>query len=227
MTEAEWIACEDTEQILYTSISTRKMRLFLCGCCRHIDHVLPAKFRSTLLELAEECADEPAKEQQLADVLRELTITNLDQWHLPCIDANDIPHAHRAACHAFQELQGPPFQHNAEDCTAGVRMVLSSLQTEPWILNSGVVSAVQCGIFRDVAGPFAFRTVPIERTWRTTNVDALAESIYADRAFERLPILADALEDAGCDNADILNHCRRPGEHVRGCWVVDLVLGKE
>ena len=63
--------------------------------------------------------------------------------------------------------------------------------------------------------------------WRTSNVTALAQAIYDDRAFDRLPILADALEDAGCTDADILNHCRQPGEHVRGCWVVDLVLGKE
>jgi hypothetical protein len=64
--------------------------------------------------------------------------------------------------------------------------------------------------------------------WRTSNAVTLAQSIYADRAFDRMPILAaDALEDACCDNADILNHCRKPGEHVRGCWVVDLVLAKD
>jgi len=55
----------------------------------------------------------------------------------------------------------------------------------------------------------------------------LAESIYDERAFDRMPILADALEEAGCANADILAHCRQPGEHVRGCWAVDLILGKE
>ena len=55
---------------------------------------------------------------------------------------------------------------------------------------------------------------------------SLANLIYDERAFDRLPILADALEDAGCDDADILRHCREPGEHVRGCWVVDLLLGK-
>jgi hypothetical protein len=57
-------------------------------------------------------------------------------------------------------------------------------------------------------------------------VTQLAESIYTDRAFDRLPILADALEEAGCDNADILAHCRQGGEHARGCWVLDLLLGK-
>jgi hypothetical protein len=55
----------------------------------------------------------------------------------------------------------------------------------------------------------------------------LAQAICEERAFDRLPILADALEDAGCTNADVLDHCRQPGEHVRGCWVVNLLLGKE
>jgi hypothetical protein len=63
-------------------------------------------------------------------------------------------------------------------------------------------------------------------TWNDGTVIKIAQAIYNERAFERLPILADALEDAGCDNADILRHCREPGEHMRGCWVVDLLLGK-
>jgi hypothetical protein len=79
---------------------------------------------------------------------------------------------------------------------------------------------------RDIFGN-PFRPVTFNPAWRTSNVTALAQAIYDDRAFDRLPILADALEDAGCDRVDILNHCRQPGEHVRGCWVVDLVLGKE
>lgn len=65
-----------------------------------------------------------------------------------------------------------------------------------------------------------------EPRWRSETVLALAAGIYAEGAFDRLPILADALEEAGCDNTDILAHCRGPGPHVRGCWVVDLILGK-
>ena len=63
--------------------------------------------------------------------------------------------------------------------------------------------------------------------WRTPNVVSLAEAIYEQRAFDRLPILADALMDAGCDDADMLAHCQAGGLHARGCWVVDLILGKE
>jgi hypothetical protein len=72
------------------------------------------------------------------------------------------------------------------------------------------------------------RFLPVlESSWLTTTVVALAQGIDNDHAFDRLPILADALQDAGCDNADILDHCRGLGPHVRGCWVVDLLLGKE
>jgi hypothetical protein len=62
--------------------------------------------------------------------------------------------------------------------------------------------------------------------WLTSAVVSLAAGIYTDRAFDRLPILADALEDAGCDRAEVLDHCRGTGPHARGCWVVDLLLGK-
>jgi hypothetical protein len=71
-----------------------------------------------------------------------------------------------------------------------------------------------------------FRPVTLDPSWRTSTVLALAEGIYTDRAFDRLPILADALQDAGCENDAILSHCRGLGPHVRGCWVVDLILGK-
>ncbi len=71
-----------------------------------------------------------------------------------------------------------------------------------------------------------FRAVAFADSWRSETAHALATGIYAERAFDRLPILADALEETGCDHPDILAHCRGPGPHVRGCWVVDLVLGK-
>lgn len=71
-----------------------------------------------------------------------------------------------------------------------------------------------------------FRPIAVEPSWLTSDVLALATGIYQDRAFDRLPILADALEDAGCDSPEVLDHCRGPGPHVRGCWLVDALLGK-
>lgn len=82
----------------------------------------------------------------------------------------------------------------------------------------------QCDLIREVFGN-PFRPVDVS-PWLTSDVVALARGIYDERAFDRMPILADALQDAGCDNVNVLDHCRGPGEHVRGCWVIDLLLGK-
>jgi hypothetical protein len=83
-----------------------------------------------------------------------------------------------------------------------------------------------CCVIRELFGPHLFRPITIDPSWLTSNVLVLAAGIYSEKAFKRMPILAEALQDAGCDNDDILNHCRQPGEHVRGCFVVDFVLGK-
>jgi hypothetical protein len=84
----------------------------------------------------------------------------------------------------------------------------------------------QAALIRDIFGN-PFRAIAFSPEWRTDTALALARMMYESRDFSAMPILADALQDAGCDNADILDHCRQPGEHVRGCWVVDLVLGRQ
>jgi hypothetical protein len=81
-------------------------------------------------------------------------------------------------------------------------------------------------VMRDIFGN-PFRPVHFSPDWRTESVLALARRAYAGSDFSAMPILADALEDAGCDNAELLGHLRGPGKHVRGCWAVDLVLAKE
>ncbi|MBX9583374.1 MAG: hypothetical protein K2X87_23985 [Gemmataceae bacterium] len=71
-----------------------------------------------------------------------------------------------------------------------------------------------------------FRPVALDPDWRTSTAVALAESIYPDRAWDRLPVLAEALDDAGCTHPDVIGHLRGPGPHARCYWVVDLILGK-
>ena len=79
----------------------------------------------------------------------------------------------------------------------------------------------------ELIGPNPFRPVAFDPAWRTSTAVALASQMYESRDFGAMPILADALQDAGCNSDDILNHCRDAKQvHVRGCWVVDLVLGK-
>ncbi|WP_246173418.1 hypothetical protein [Limnoglobus roseus] len=91
----------------------------------------------------------------------------------------------------------------------------------------GVRGHLRSSLFRDIVGPLPFRPVTFSPAWLTSAAVGIATGIYDDRAFDRLPILADALQDAGCEDADILAHCRGDGPHARGCWVVDRVLGKE
>jgi hypothetical protein len=83
----------------------------------------------------------------------------------------------------------------------------------------------QLALARDIFGN-PFRPVAFDPRWRTSDVIGLAKAIYDDNTFERMPILADALMDAGCEDEQVIGHCRGPGPHVRGCWVVDLILGK-
>ena len=86
-------------------------------------------------------------------------------------------------------------------------------------------SREQCDLLRCIFNPF--HPIPLNPTWQTSTVLALAQGIYQDRAFDRLPILADALEDASCDNPVLLNHLRAEGPHTRGCWALDLCLNRE
>jgi hypothetical protein len=95
-----------------------------------------------------------------------------------------------------------------------------------WVQQLALLSAC----VRDIFGNPFRRSPPLPPSvlaWNDASIRRIAEGIYDERAFDRLPILADALEEAGCTNTDILNHLRGPGPHVRGCWVVDLLLGKE
>jgi hypothetical protein len=86
--------------------------------------------------------------------------------------------------------------------------------------------AAQADLLRDIFGN-PFRPVVFDPAWGTDTAVSLAKHVYESRDFSAMPILADSLQDAGCENADVLTHCRDEKQpHVRGCWVVDLVLGK-
>src|SRR5262249_3271105 len=91
------------------------------------------------------------------------------------------------------------------------------------------VEAPPAAFLRDLFGPLPFKLVELDPTWLAWNdgcAEKLARGIYEDRAFDQLPIVADALEEAGCDEESVLAHCRGTGLHIRGCWVVDLLLGQ-
>jgi hypothetical protein len=88
------------------------------------------------------------------------------------------------------------------------------------------MSRLQCDLLRDIFGN-PVRSITLKRAWLTHTVVSLSKAIYNDRTFDHLPIVGDALEEVGCVDAAILEHCRGPGPHARGCHVVDLILGKQ
>jgi hypothetical protein len=206
MTEQEWLECNDPQAMLdflRGKVSDRKLRLFAVRCCGRISNLLDNRAQ-TALAIADQFADDLANEEQLR-------------------------HAEQLANDAFNEFYSVQ-EYAAEAVVAACDLddLEESAHHAAWLTVQLVdveVAREQCRWMRDMHNPF--RPVTLNPAWRTSNVTALAQAIYDDRASDRLPILADALKDAGCDNADILNHCRQPGVHVRGCWVLDLILGKE
>jgi hypothetical protein len=221
MTEAEWLATTRPYDLTHykASRSERKRRLLSCAFARRVLSLIPDERYRTAIEVAERYADGLATEQELRATRR--TINNA--WrNREFTEAGN--HAATAVL-ATLSKEAVGAVHSLEPAAAA----RASLTRPNWDAGHKEESLALCLLARDVFGN-PFRPVIIDSAWLTWNdgtIPKVAQAIYDERAFERMPILADALEDAGCDNADILNHCRQPGVHVRGCWVLDLLLGKE
>src|SRR5262249_5023998 len=136
--------------------------------------------------------------------------------------------AAEAAHAALASLDSFAFDAALRATNSAANPVANSVASElgPWMATHRDETSIQCRLLRAVFGN-PFRPVSLDPSWLTLNVVAIAQTIYDDRNFSDFPILGEALEDAGCQDEQILNHCRKPGEHVLGCWVLDLVLGKE
>ena len=210
MTEAEWLACKDPAKMLLAverRASERKFRLFACACCRRIWHLLPDEACQVAVERGEEYADRLVSRDDLVATLVGLESSTYSEerayraataaWHSAAVISRRDM-AYFAAYHSVEADEAPAT-----------------------IFTPAIV-----GLIRDIFGN-PFRPVAFSPSWRTDTAVSLARQMYESRDFSAMPMLADALQDAGCDSDDVLPHCRGPGPHVRGCWVVDLVLGKE
>ena len=219
MTEAEWLACAEPKAILEfldAKLFKRKLRLFGVSCCRHVWEMFPNETCRAAVEVAERFADGSATPQELTKVARLLRRQAFAR-------GLDRP-GQRARWIAWQMVNEP---WNSLDVSSGTIELLGQFAT-PGKKKSARKdeNTRQCASLRDIFGT-PFRSVAFSPEWRTDTVLSLASQMYESRDFSAMPILADALQDASCDSDDILNHCRGDGPHVRGCWVVDLVLGKE
>ncbi|MDY3558461.1 hypothetical protein R5W23_005578 [Gemmata sp. JC673] len=247
MTEAEWLACDDRVALQsflqhhpqaprYQRLE-RRLKLFTCGVCRLVWDTFPSAACRHAVVIAEAYADGRVGANALAKAHavvsslpvpvgagEEVVETPFGTMELPTGPAWE---AQMAAHYATSEPGGryPAGETigTATDALHGPDCVIRAATS----LGTGTeTSQAVTAIFRDIFGN-PFRPVAFSPEWRTDTAVAIAAQMYISRNFDGMPALSDALQEAGCDSDDIRSHCQGPGPHVRGCWVVDLVLGKE
>ncbi len=241
MTEQEWLACDGPHWMLNYlrpwKKRERKMCLYVCASCRRRDVWDPVKEPCLrLLDMAEryadgligreeyktakqafgkvmkraKCADSEYVGQALLDFLR---FKHLPGWE------GSVPAVERV------NYLGDESRKNRETMRSqGMDVITEEQAVEVQKENDAFIED-HTNLLRDIFGN-PYRPFALNLALLTPKVIQLAQSIYDKRAFELMPELANTLEAAGCTNADILTHCRSEGPHVRGCWVVDLILGK-
>jgi hypothetical protein len=207
MTESEWLACGDDEEMiiwLEGRFSRRKRRLLGCATARQVEHLLREPSTHELISLCERYADRLVSRRQVQDAFRRMVWepASYQEWNIRDLAKGfSTPHGGDPALDHFPEARG-----------------------------NGRLIRDWADVMRDFYGPTPFRRVRLEPAWLAANdgaVPTLARAIYDEGRWTDLPILGDALEEAGCDDADLLGHCRGGGRHYRGCWVVDLILNKK
>jgi hypothetical protein len=257
MTEAEWLACTDPRPMLHLlggKASNRKLRLFACACCRQLWHLLVDERSRHAVQAAEGLAEEQATLAELGEA-RDAAQTAYEEANRHADKAMDAMSfgdyaffgnqsarrwAAKAAVDSATQTPGQAAASVAEDyiLTATTRC-LSHLEASWWGWDRPEAEAEKaaidtaarqalCALLRDIFGN-PFHPVTIDSSALTADIVKQAEAIYhaVVPMDQLLPFLADDLEKAGCTNSDMLSHCRQPGQHVRGCWVVDLVLAKK
>jgi hypothetical protein len=209
--------------------SDRKLRLFATACCRRIWHLFQHERSRTAVEKAEQFADDAigyGHMTRAADAL----------W--TAIEAAPDPHladADSAAGAAAYYNDAHP-GHTAAT-SASVNAAQASASDDNWETEKAIEHSAQGVLLRDIFGALPFRPLPLLppglRDWHEGLIVRMANAIYDERSLPsgeldvaRLAVLADALEEAGCTDTELLDHLRGPGPHVRGCFVLDLLLGK-
>jgi hypothetical protein len=229
MSEEEWLSGVDPTPMLefvHGNASDRKFRLFACACCRSVWSLVVEERWRKAVEIAEEFADHACSSERLKEGWDAEGVTAVGH----AIDGATAADARWGADWAAKNAVQAATEFNLRD----LKPPNSREKMREWRMRrlereeSGEQSerTIQATRLRDIFGN-PFRLATFDPSLRVRNVIGLAKSMYDERAFDRMSELGDALDRAGCRDEAILSHCREPNEHVRGCWVVDLVLGKE
>lgn len=224
MTEQEWRECNSPWRIvplLGNPGRHRKSNLLCAACLRRIWSLLPGPKSRCAVEILEQFAEGMATEETLKKARQEA-------WE----DANLDHNPERKQNHIEATISAVVME-DVLSVLSATAQATGWGKLGNWETNKLPEYREQSVLVREVFGN-PFKPASIDASWQTSTTLALAKAAYEQRAMPSgeldptlLAILADALEDAGCTDLQILNHCRRLGVHVRGCWVVDLLLGKE
>jgi hypothetical protein len=236
MTEAEWMTCTNPQKMLDflgEKANDRKLRLFAVACCRGVWAWIKLKRSREATEQAERYADGLLNKATLAaaaDATAKAWIKynhHLDEEDHGII--RSLRAVHFACCEREALLRVSAMVMNAHRRTTAEIDLVSSREAQDVVDAEGRRHVL---LLRDIFDN-PFHPARIEPVLLPHSVVSFAQATYEQRALpsgeldpERLAILADAVEEAGCKNTDILMHCRQTGPHVRGCWVLDLLLGK-
>jgi hypothetical protein len=245
MTETEWLNATDPQVMLTFlrgKVSERKLRLLVVACCRRTWHWLTDERSRKAVDVAERFADGLTSQKELYTAIRGACDVPQDPSYAvapPYSAITAIEHARIASSTAA--LVFHPLNEAIATIASSVGHAAIAASCPGWKEDQGnwlneanlrmaVERRAQTRLICDIFGLLAFRTVHIDPSllrWNDRLVVRLAQTIYDERRWSDMPILADALFDAGCDNEEILRHCHeQEGVHSKGCWVTDLLLGK-
>lgn len=233
MTEAEWLGAKFADPLLEfiePTVSDRKLHYYAIACARRITPLLTHPSSLDGIDVLEQFAEGKCSAEHLEKL----------KWHIEgaayCVESGYAPWLD-----VLTQLTESMWLEIIEYPTEIIGDPRSIITYAAYYID-GIVSRVprerqrpiptHYGLFRPVWLVYEifgnpFRRVKFKSKWRSETVLSLAHQMYDSKNFSAMPILADALEDSDCDSEDLLNHCRGPGPHVRGCWAVDAILTKK
>jgi hypothetical protein len=239
MTEAEWDACTEPPKMLAFlrdngQANDRKVRLFAAACCRRVWHLLTDRRSQNAVEVAEQFADGLASSDTLNDAE---TAAGAALWAVKDerdrVAPAELPSGTHEAAEAAEMASWAKegrFYWGVGGYGAWEAAVEAAAYGED-AAAQGREAAHQAALLRDIFGPLAFAASL--RAWHQGTAVRLARAAYEERELPsghldpaRLAVLADALEEAGLTDVEVLRHLRSPGPHVRGCWALDLLLDR-
>jgi hypothetical protein len=229
MNKKQWFASTHPPEMLLhlrDRAGDRKLRLFAVACCRRFWPIIERDAVGRMaVEVAERFADGRAT-VTACHLARASVVSNWGSGTDPVLcKARELARATAKSKAAGAAIDAGREATSLASRTAELAGVTCSAITAAKLAATRAECECQVRSLRCIFGN-PFKPVAVESSWLTSDVLALAHGAYEERAFDRLPILADALQDAGCNNEDVLTHLRHGTEHARGCWALDLILGK-